>query len=220
VERQHPSNGPGHKYSSKHHHSAIHGEVPPKSTRNQRFSPFTAETASALIHDAPPAPMAAPQRTLSTRLSVRRHESEIVLGVLVVILCSDNIAGSCFLLGKRKISFIPCPGVLRPILHGTSGSRSPTFWTSSKGPRRSCLLPWAVPHSFILHNYRCPGRGFSGRYKRKGRPTPIGRKAFGHGSTHELVTQLNVEWVLLFYLFSAVLTNLRWRSMPQPNTPK
>jgi hypothetical protein len=34
-----------------------------------------------------------------------------VLGVLVVVLGSDNIAGPRFLFGKRKISLIGCPGV-------------------------------------------------------------------------------------------------------------
>jgi hypothetical protein len=36
---------------------------------------------------------------LQPRISVRRHQSEIVLGVLVIILCSDDIPRPRFFLG-------------------------------------------------------------------------------------------------------------------------
>jgi hypothetical protein len=45
-------------------------------------------------------------------LSVRRHQPEIMFGVLVVVLCRDGIAGPGFALGQCEIPLIAASRVV------------------------------------------------------------------------------------------------------------
>src|SRR6516165_7508746 len=66
------------------------------------------------------------------RFLVRAHRSEIMFGVLVVILCPDDIADLGFSTGERQIPFIVSLRVLGALRLGASGTRCPPLRACSK----------------------------------------------------------------------------------------
>ena len=75
------------------------------------------------------------QRTSRKRplggFSIRRHQPEIVFGVLVVVLRRNDVPRPGFFLGKREISLAASLGALRPVQLGAGGTRCPPLWASS-----------------------------------------------------------------------------------------
>jgi hypothetical protein len=63
---------------------------------------------------------------------VRAHRSEIMFGVLVVILCPDRVAELSFSTGERQIPFIVSLRVLGALRLAVSGTRCPPLGTCSK----------------------------------------------------------------------------------------
>lgn len=61
------------------------------------------------------------------RSRVRTHHSEIMLGVLVIVLCCDRIAALGFGAGERQIPFIVSLRVLRVLRRGAGSTRYPPF---------------------------------------------------------------------------------------------
>ena len=66
-------------------------------------------------------------QSLLCRAGIRGHRSEIMFGVLVVILGPDRIATLGFSLGQRQIPFIVSLCVLRALRLGAGGIRCPSF---------------------------------------------------------------------------------------------
>ena len=89
------------------------------------------------------------------RLSVRRQQSEIVLGVLVVVLRRNDVPRPGFFLCKREISLVASLGALRPVQLGAGGTRCPPLLAGGKCPRRFGLARahdglWAILHGSFL----------------------------------------------------------------------
>jgi hypothetical protein len=66
------------------------------------------------------------------RFSVRRHQPEIVFGVLVVVFRRNDVPRPGFFLGKREISLVASLGALIPVQLRAGGTRCPPLWASSK----------------------------------------------------------------------------------------
>jgi len=104
---------------------------------------------------------------------VRRHRSEIMFGVLVVILCGDGVAVLGFSSRECQIPLIVSLGILR---FGTGGIRNPTLCAATD------CRPWAaVIHvAFLVFFHRYPSSrsianiGSTARWARAFpiRPTP------------------------------------------------
>jgi hypothetical protein len=62
-----------------------------------------------------------PRRNSLCRFRLRRHQSEIMFGVLVVVLRSNNIAGQDFRLGQRHIPLIASLRIVRALWLVTCG---------------------------------------------------------------------------------------------------
>ena len=73
----------------------------------------------------PTPPVSGPLNLDQNRLfrSVRRHRSEIMFGVLVVVFCRDCVAALGFSFGERQIPFIVSSRVVRAVLFGAGGIR-------------------------------------------------------------------------------------------------
>ena len=70
------------------------------------------------------------QQRLLRPFSVRAHRSEIMFGVLVVVLCPDRVADLGFITSERQIPLIVSLRVLRALRLGAGGTRCP--------PLRAC----------------------------------------------------------------------------------
>ena len=88
---------------------------------------------------------------LLSRSCVRRHRSEIVLGVLVVILCSNQITCLGFSLGQRQVPLIISLCVLRTLRLRARSVRGPPLWAGIKGRYRSWLVRSPFRRRSILH---------------------------------------------------------------------
>ena len=62
---------------------------------------------------------------LLCRFAIRRHRSEIVFGVLVIVFRSNRIAGPGLRLGEREIPLIISLRILRALRIGTIGCKPP-----------------------------------------------------------------------------------------------
>jgi hypothetical protein len=80
--------------------------------------------------------------------SIRRHHSEEVFGVLVVVLCPNDIAASGLLLSEREIPVVASPRALSVVRHGAGGKH---FWSVRAGTRRADLSGWTPAHVAIVH---------------------------------------------------------------------
>ena len=100
------------------------------------------------------------------RFSVRRHQPEIVFGVLVVILRRHGVPRPGLFLGKLKISLVASLGALTPVQLGAGCTRCPPLWASRKGPCRfglarahDCLWPiFCMAPSLITADEICSRR--------------------------------------------------------------
>jgi hypothetical protein len=88
------------------------------------------------------------QRPLS-RSSIRGDQSEIMFGVLVVVLGRDPIAGLEFSLGQCNVPVIVSSSIVRALRRWTGRTRYPSPGAASN--RWSLLLPIHVCLSAILH---------------------------------------------------------------------
>src|SRR5947209_5722755 len=72
---------------------------------------------------------ATPRRNRCTkslcRFWVRGHRSEIMFGVLVVVLCPDCVADQGLGTGERQIALIVSLRISRPVRLGAAGARCP-----------------------------------------------------------------------------------------------
>ena len=79
-----------------------------------------------------------PGLALVDRVLVRRrllclfgaHRSEIMFGVLIVVLCRDGIAILSFSMGHRQISLIGSLQALKAVWLGSGCGRYPALWPS------------------------------------------------------------------------------------------
>src|ERR1700755_1071510 len=90
---------------------------------------------------------------LLRRFAVRRHRSEIVFGVLVIVFRSNRIAGPGLRLREREIPLIVSLRVLRALRIGTI--RCPPPGASIESRRRPGLAiggdgSWAIMHGYSL----------------------------------------------------------------------
>ena len=97
---------------------------------------------------------AQPLQCLLCRSGVRGHRPEVVFGMLVVILCPDQIAGPDFSLSQRQIPFVVSLRILRTFRLGAADIRCPLLWAGSKCRCRSSLAsphvyPWTILHPFF-----------------------------------------------------------------------
>jgi hypothetical protein len=72
------------------------------------------------------------QRRLLGSFRIRGHRSEIMFGVLVIVLCSDCVADLGFSAGERQIPFVVSSRVLRAYRLGASGARCPPLRAGTK----------------------------------------------------------------------------------------
>jgi hypothetical protein len=69
--------------------------------------------------------------TVSSRVVLRVHRSEIVLSVLVVVLCPHGVASSGFRPGELHVVLVVSLRTLRvPLLGASSVRRSPLLWAT------------------------------------------------------------------------------------------
>jgi hypothetical protein len=100
------------------------------------------------------------RRILLRRCSVRRHRSEIMLGVLVVVFGPNQVARLGLSLGQREISLIASLCVLRTLQVRTGDIRCPLLRAVSEWPPRPGALRtrhcfWAILHGSLLGTCRC-----------------------------------------------------------------
>jgi hypothetical protein len=139
---------PAHRANDRCSDSRAAGELAPRlrmgdglntKTRRAGFAgPRVAADASALLtYDSNffqnlRTRLAASDRRLLRSFSVRGHRSEIMFGVLVIVLCRDRVADLGFSAGERQVPLVVSSRVLRAYRLGAGGTRCPPLRAGSK----------------------------------------------------------------------------------------